>query len=49
MPKISQRLKEARDWAIVQLYHEKKYTAEEIGKIFSLTTSAIYDILKSNQ
>jgi len=45
MPKIEQRLMEARFAAIAYLFH-KQYTIEEIGRILHLTKSAVYHILK---
>lgn len=46
--KLSSRLDEARDKAILFLYSQM-YTAEEIGEIFSLSMSAVYKIVKTQK
>ncbi len=48
MPKLSKNLQEIREEAILYLYRQQ-YSAQEIGVIFSLTTSAIYQIVKDNE
>lgn len=48
MPKLSKRLEEIRNKVILMLFN-KQYSAKEIGNIFDLTTSQIYNIIKENK
>lgn len=48
MPKLNKKLEEIRDIAIVHLWKTDLATVEEIGNIFHLTTSAVYNIIKEN-
>lgn len=43
--KISRKLEEIRNKTILELY-KKQYTAEELGKIFGLSTAQTYNIIK---
>ena len=46
MPKINEKLQAIRNLLIWDLYQQQE-TAEDIGIIFSMTTSQIYNILKT--
>lgn len=48
MPKLSKRLEEIRSWVIVDLVG-KSFTNEDIGKIFSLSSSTIYRIINERE
>ena len=49
MPRLSHKLVEIRDIAIMNLWINQQATAEEIGKIFDLTTSQVYYIIKEKK
>lgn len=52
MAKISKRLEEIRNILIVQAWNDKEntfVTVEDIGIIFGLTTSQIYNIIKEER
>ena len=48
MPKIEQRLIEAREDVIFYLW-KRTYSAEDIGIIVSLSTTAVYRIIKEHE
>lgn len=45
MPRINQRLEEIRNLIIWDLFQQQE-SAEDIGKIFSMSTAQIYNIIK---
>ena len=49
MPKLNKRLEEIREKAVLHLWITHLATAQELGNIFGLTTSAIYNIIKINK
>ena len=48
MPKIPKKLEEIREEAIMFLWKKQSGTVEEIGQIFDLSTSAVYNIIKEH-
>ena len=48
MPKLNKKLEETRNLVIMYLWIRHLATAQEIGEIFGLTTSAVYNIIKEN-
>lgn len=46
MPKLNKKLEEIREEVIMLLWKKKLATVQEIGIIFELSTSAVYNIIK---
>lgn len=49
MPKLNRKLEEIRNLSIIHLWKTHLATVEEIGNIFGLTTSAVYNIIKDSK
>lgn len=48
MPRLAKRITEERDPYILMMFNDE-VPADDIGKMFNLTTSAVYEIIKNQK